>query len=94
MSIKKTVETLPFSPEAKVIRQLQKDEGNAPCYATPVSSLCNRKECGLRHDCFEEAVKLKEELCGSNENDNSVFRKSAETEIQSQLKEMFSATGK
>lgn len=90
MSINEPAQTPQFSPEAQVIRQLQKDEGNVPCYATPVSSLCNRKECGLRHDCFEEAASLKEQSQGGVKNNYLANGKMAEAETQSpQQRELF-----
>lgn len=44
-----------FSPQAEIIRQIQINDGQTACYATPASNQCDKKECGWRHDCFDEA---------------------------------------
>lgn len=44
-----------FSMQAEIIRQIQIKDGQTPCYATPTSDRCDNKECGWRHDCFDEA---------------------------------------
>lgn len=51
----KPAEVKPFSLQAEIIRQIQVKDGKTPCYATPASDWCNNKECGWRHDCFDEA---------------------------------------
>lgn len=43
-----------FSLLAEIIRQIQTNDGQTPCYATSASNQCNNKECGWRHDCFDE----------------------------------------
>jgi len=43
-----------FSLQAEIIRQIQTNDGQTPCYATPASKQCNNKDCGWRHDCFDE----------------------------------------
>lgn len=43
-----------FSIQAEIIRQIQVNDGQTPCYATPASNQCSKKECGWRHDCFDE----------------------------------------
>lgn len=43
-----------FSLQAEIIRQIQTNDGQTPCYATSASNQCNNKECGWRHDCFDE----------------------------------------
>ena len=57
MNIADTVnpnETRSFSLQAEIIRQIQASDGQTPCYATPTSTQCDKKECGWRHDCFDE----------------------------------------
>ncbi|BBI99192.1 hypothetical protein FGKAn22_08850 [Ferrigenium kumadai] len=47
-----------FSMQAELIRQIQEEQGQAPCYATPNSENCDKKKegaCRWRHDCFNEA---------------------------------------
>lgn len=44
-----------FSIQAEIIRQMQVNDGQTPCYATSASNQCNKKECSWRHDCFDEA---------------------------------------
>jgi hypothetical protein len=49
-----------FSMQAELIRQIQEEQGQVPCYATPNSENCDRKKegaCRWRHDCFNEAEK-------------------------------------
>ncbi len=48
-------ETGPLSLQAQIIRQIQIKDGQTACYATPASNLCDNKECGWRHDCYDEA---------------------------------------
>lgn len=43
-----------FSLQAEIIRQIQTNDGQTPCYATSASKQCDNKECGWRHDCFDE----------------------------------------
>lgn len=43
-----------FSLQAEIIRQIQTNDGQTPCYATSASKHCDKKECGWRHDCFDE----------------------------------------
>jgi len=43
-----------FSLQAEIIRQIQTNDGQTPCYATSASKQCNNKDCGWRHDCFDE----------------------------------------
>ena len=43
-----------FSLQAEIIRQIQTNDGQTPCYATSASNQCDNKECGWRHDCFDE----------------------------------------
>ncbi len=43
-----------FSLQAEIIRQIQINDGHAACYATSAINQCNNKECGWRHDCFDE----------------------------------------
>lgn len=43
-----------FSLQAEIIRQIQTNDGQTPCYATSASNQCNNKECGWRHDCYDE----------------------------------------
>ena len=47
-------ETKSFSLQAEIIRQIQTNDGQTPCYATSASKQCDKKECGWRHDCFDE----------------------------------------
>jgi len=47
-------ETKSFSLQAEIIRQIQTNDGQTPCYATSASKHCDKKECGWRHDCFDE----------------------------------------
>lgn len=51
--------TKPFSVQAEIIRQIQINDGHAPCYATSAIYDCDNKECGWRHDCFDEAGESK-----------------------------------
>lgn len=48
-------ESKQFSIQAEIIRQIQIRDGMTPCYATPTSNQCDNKDCGWRHDCFDEA---------------------------------------
>lgn len=48
-------EVKPFSLQAEVIRRIQIKDGQTPCYATPTGDRCDNKDCGWRHDCFDEA---------------------------------------
>jgi len=50
----KPEETRPASIQAEIIRQIQANDGQKPCYATSAINYCDNKECGWRHDCFEE----------------------------------------
>jgi len=43
-----------FSLQAEIIRQIQANDGQTPCYATSAVNYCDKKECGWRHDCFDE----------------------------------------
>ena len=52
--IVKPEKTRSFSLQAQIIRQIQINDGQTPCYATCTSSQCDKKECGWRHDCFDE----------------------------------------
>ena len=57
MDIANTVkpgEAKSFSLQAEIIRQIQTNDGQTPCYATSASKQCNNKDCGWRHDCFDE----------------------------------------
>lgn len=46
-----------FSLQARLIRQMQEDEGQTVCYASPdAMSSCTNKNCCWRHDCFEETA--------------------------------------
>lgn len=51
-----------FSIQVEMIRQMQSDNGQTPCYATPTTAHCNKKhsECSWRHDCFEDAEEVNE----------------------------------
>lgn len=47
-----------FSIQAELIRQIQEEHGQVPCYATPTADNCSQKreeQCRWRHDCFNEA---------------------------------------
>lgn len=44
-----------FSLQAQIIRQMQTNDGQTACYATSASNQCENKECGWRHDCFDES---------------------------------------
>lgn len=47
-----------FSIQADLIRQIQEENGDIPCYATPSAENCNKKReeaCRWRHDCYCEA---------------------------------------
>lgn len=47
-----------FSIQAELIRQIQEEHGQIPCYATPTADNCSQKkeeQCRWRHDCFSEA---------------------------------------
>ena len=54
-TIAKPVEIKSFSLQAEIIRQIQVNNGQTPCYATSNSDYCDKKECGWRHDCFDDA---------------------------------------
>jgi hypothetical protein len=54
-TIVKPEEGGPPSLQAEIIRQIQVNDGQTPCYATSASNHCDKKECGWRHDCFDEA---------------------------------------
>ena len=57
MDIANTVkpgEAKSFSLQAEIIRQIQTNDGQTPCYATSASKQCNNKDCGWRHDCSDE----------------------------------------
>jgi len=46
-----------FSIQAELIRQIQEEQGQTPCYATPTADNCSRKkeeQCRWRHDCYCE----------------------------------------
>lgn len=46
-----------FSIQAELIRQIQAENGDEPCYATPTADNCNKKKeetCRWRHDCYSE----------------------------------------
>lgn len=45
-----------FSVQAQLIRQMQRDDGLHPCYATPDAEHCAKSEheCCWRHDCYHE----------------------------------------
>ncbi len=43
-----------FSLQAEIIRQIQVNSGQTPCYGTSNSNYCDKKECGWRGDCFDE----------------------------------------
>ena len=58
MNIANTVnpdEIKSFSLQAEIIRQIQINDGQTACYATSASRQCDNKDCGWRHDCFDEA---------------------------------------
>lgn len=40
-----------------LIRLIQTEEGNFPCFATAVDSNCDQSGCLWREDCFETAKK-------------------------------------
>jgi hypothetical protein len=47
-----------FSIQAELIRQIQEEHGQTPCYATPTADNCSRKkeeQCRWRHDCYCES---------------------------------------
>jgi len=47
-----------FSIQAELIRQIQSEHGDIPCYATPNVENCSKKKeetCRWRHDCYHEA---------------------------------------
>lgn len=47
-----------FSIQADLIRQIQEEYGDIPCYASPTAENCNKKReeaCRWRHDCYCEA---------------------------------------
>ncbi len=46
--------TVSFSLQAEIIRQIQINDGQTPCYGTSASKQCDKKECSWRYDCFEE----------------------------------------
>lgn len=54
--------TKTFSLQVELIRQIQEENGQAPCYATPAAIGCTKKatECSWRHDCFADAEELEE----------------------------------
>lgn len=58
MNTTNTDEAKPFSLQAEIIRQIQANDGQTPCYATSASNQCDKKECGWRHDCFDEAREI------------------------------------
>lgn len=37
--------------KAEIIRAIQRDEGNTPCYNTDASSSCGQENCLWRDDC-------------------------------------------
>ncbi|MBI1886769.1 MAG: hypothetical protein HYS19_00070 [Nitrosomonadales bacterium] len=43
------------SIQVEIIRQIQINNGQAPCYATSATDYCDKKECGWRSDCFDDA---------------------------------------
>jgi len=49
-----------FSLQVELIRQIQSDNGQEACYATPATVGCTKKqnECSWRHDCFQDAEEL------------------------------------
>lgn len=52
-----------FSLQVELIRQIQADNGQTICYATPTSVGCTKKqnECTWRHDCFLDAEEQDED---------------------------------
>lgn len=46
-----------FSLQVELIRQMQAENGQIVCYATPASVRCTKRqsECAWRHDCFLDA---------------------------------------
>lgn len=47
-----------FSIQADLIRQIQAENGDVPCYATRTTENCDQKKemgCRWRHDCYCEA---------------------------------------
>lgn len=48
-----------ISLQAEIIRQIQANDGQTPCYATSAIHQCDKKECGWRHDCFDEVHEYK-----------------------------------
>ncbi|HEX5363078.1 MAG TPA: hypothetical protein VFW59_02320 [Gallionella sp.] len=46
-----------FSIQVEMIRQMQSENGQVACYATPATVGCSKKqsECSWRHDCFHDA---------------------------------------
>ena len=49
-----------FSLQVQLVRQIQSNNGQEACYATPATVGCTKKqnECSWRHDCFQDAEEL------------------------------------
>lgn len=39
---------------ADIIRAIQRDEGNFPCFGTAWDGYCDQRKCAWREDCFPE----------------------------------------
>lgn len=42
--------------KAQLVRSIQEDEGNFPCYASATQGECDQGECIWREDCLKEAL--------------------------------------
>ncbi|OOG23775.1 SAP domain-containing protein [Thioalkalivibrio denitrificans] len=47
--------------KADLIRQIQKMEGNFPCFGTALNGVCDQTECLWREDCLAGAARPKVE---------------------------------
>lgn len=57
-----------FSIQAQLIREMQVQYGQEPCYGAPAAAHCTadaRGQCAWRHDCFHEAEEHKALPVGS-----------------------------
>ena len=52
-------ENAPFSIQSMLIRQMQIEKGQKPCFAMQDSLECADKKCSWRHDCFDEALDIR-----------------------------------
>lgn len=43
--------------KADIIRAIQRDEGNFPCFETAVDGNCDQGACAWREDCLPESTK-------------------------------------